>query len=43
MLDFRIEFPLWFYLLALAVIFVYLALSGIGVYYLISKKLKKLL
>jgi hypothetical protein len=42
MLDFRIEFPFWVYLLVLAAIFVYLALSGIGIYYLVSKKFEKI-
>ncbi len=42
MLDFRIEFPLWVYILLLAAIVVYLALSGTGIYYLISKKFDKI-
>lgn len=41
MLDFRIEFPFWVYLLLLGMVFVYFALSGLGIYYLISKKFSK--
>ena len=42
MLDFGKIFPLWFSLLFLAIILVYLALSGTGIYYLISKKYDKI-
>ncbi len=42
MLDFSSLFPLWFCLLFLAIMFVYLALSVAGIYYLISKKHDKI-
>jgi hypothetical protein len=41
MLDFNIEFPLWVYLLLLAIILGFLAVSGVGIYYLVSKKFHK--
>ena len=41
MLDIRLDIPLWAILLFTAIFAAWFALSGVGIYYLISKKFDK--